>query len=205
LFESPVFDLFHYLVLVGAIVQLAGIISYTKETLKGNTKPNKVTWLLWSVAPLIATFAALADGVKWAVLPVFVAGFSPLIVFIASFINKKSYWKLEKFDYLCGLCSILALALWAITKEPVIAIILAIASDAFVAIPTLMKSWKYPETETVDAYTTGLFSSLTSFAAIKMWSFAEIAFPVYLVIVNLSLIISILRKKIFKKKFTVKK
>lgn len=193
-----------YLVILGAIVQLAGVISYIKETLKGNTKPNKVTWLLWTVAPLIATFAALSDGVRWSVLPVFMSGFGPLLVLLASFVNKKSYWKLEKFDYLCGLCSILALVLWEITKEPVIAIIFAIASDAFAAIPTLMKSWKYPETETADVYTTGLFNSLTSFAAIKMWSFAAIAFPVYLVMINSSLILAIYRKRIFKKEFAAK-
>lgn len=187
-----------YFVFVGAIVQLAGVISYIKETLKGNTKPNKVTWLLWSVAPLIATFAAFAGGVRLSVLPVFAAGFGPLLVLFASFVNKKSYWKLEKFDYLCGLCSILALVFWGITKEPVIAIIFAIASDAFAAIPTLKKSWKYPETETIDAYTSGLFNSLTSFTAIKMWSFAAIAFPIYLVFINSSLILAVYRKRIFK-------
>ena len=197
--EIAMIQYLQYLVFVGAAVQLAGAISYIKETLKGNTKPNKVSWLLWSVAPLIATFAAISDGVRWSVLPVFMSGFPPLLVLLASFVNKKSYWKLEKFDYLCGLCSVLALVLWGITKEPVIAIIFAIASDAFAAIPTLMKSWKYPETETVDVYAAGLFGSLTIFAAVKMWSFTEVAFPVYLVMVNSSLVISILRKRIFHK------
>ena len=73
-----------YLVIVGAIVNLTGAISYIKETLKGNTKPNKVTWLLWAIAPLIATFAALSDGVRLSVLPIFMSGFGPLLVFIAS-------------------------------------------------------------------------------------------------------------------------
>ena len=123
------------------------------------------------------------------------AGFGPLLVLLASFINKKAYWKLEKFDYVCGLCSILALALWGITKQPVVAIIFSILSDGFAAIPTLIKSWKYPETETVNAYAAGLFCALTSFVAVKMWSFSEVAFPVYLVLLNLSLTFFILRKK----------
>jgi len=190
-----------YLVFIGAAVQLLGIFSYIKETLRGNTKPNKVTWLMWSVAPLIATFAALADGVGWSVLPVFMAGFGPLLVFIASFVNKNSYWKLETFDYLCGFCSALALILWGITKEPVIAIVFAIASDGFAAIPTLVKSWKYPETETAAAYTTGLFSALTSFTAIKIWNFSSYAFPAYLVIAETLFILSIYHRKIFKKEF----
>jgi hypothetical protein len=188
-----------YLVLVGAIVNLFGIASYIKETLRGNTKPNRITWLLWSVAPLIATAAAFSDGVRWAALPVFISGFGPLLVLLASFVNKKSYWKLEKFDYLCGLFSILALVLWVITKEPAIAIILTIASDGFAAIPTLIKLWKYPETETADAYTAGLFSSLTSFVAIRAWSFTSVAFPVYLVMMNSFLILAIYGKRIFKR------
>lgn len=188
-----------YLVIIGAIIQLAGIATYIKETLKGNTKPNRVTWFLWSFAPMIATFAALSDGVRWSVLPVFMSGFGPFLVFLASFINKNSYWKLEKFDYICGICSILALILWGITKEPSIAILFAIASDGFAAVPTIIKSWKYPETETVTPYITGLLNSSTSFAVITVWNFSSVAFPVYLVIINITLASYILKKYIFKK------
>lgn len=132
-------------------------------------------------------------------LPVFMAGFGPLLVLIASFVNKKSYWKLEKFDYLCGAFSILALILWGITKEPVIAIIFSIMSDGFAGIPTLIKSWKYPETETASAYIAGLFSAITSFFALKILNFTVIAFPIYLIIANSLLISAIYRKRIFNK------
>ncbi len=185
-----------YLVLAGAAVQLIGIFSYAKETLRGNTKPNRVTWLMWFVAPSIATLAALADGVTWAALPVFMSGFGPLIVFIVSFVNPRSYWKLERFDYLCGLCSVLALMIWDITREPFIAILFAIASDGFAAVPTLVKSLNYPETETVHAYTTGLFNALTSFAAVVTWNFSSYAFPAYLVVLNVLLIFAIYRRKL---------
>ncbi len=185
-----------YLVFVGAVIQLIGIYPYIKETVRGDTKPNRMSWLMWSLAPLIATAAALTNGVGWAVLPVFMSGFAPLLVFIASFINKNSYWKLERFDYICGACSLLALVLWGITKEPVVAIVFAIASDGFAAVPTLIKSWKYPETETITPFTTGVLNSLTSFAAIKAWTFSAYAFPVYLVFINLSISFAIYRRKI---------
>lgn len=191
--------MFQYLVIIGAIVQLIGIYDYIKETLRGNTKPNRVTWLMWSIAPLIATVASLTNGVSgWAVLPVFMSGFGPLLVFIASFVNKNSYWKLEKFDYFCGFLSLLALIFWGITKIADIAIVFAIASDGFAAIPTLIKSWKYPETENATAFTTGLFSALTSFAAIKTWIFSAYAFPMYLILANTSIVIAIYRRKLFR-------
>ena len=189
-----------YLVFAGAIVQLIGIYSYGREVLKGNTKPNRVSWLMWSIAPLIATAAGLTKGVGLAVVPVFMSGFGPLLIFLISFKNKQSYWKLDLFDYLCGFFSLLALVLWVITNEPAIAIIFAIISDFFAAIPTLIKSWKYPESETVSPYATGVFSALTSFAAIKMWGFSELGFPIYLVFIDSLVTLAILRKRIkFKK------
>jgi len=188
-----------YLVFLGAAVQLLGIVSYIKGTLKGKTKPNKVTWLMWSIAPIIATFAAISGGVGWAVLPVFMAGFGPLLVFIVSFVNKKSYWKLEKFDYACGFLSVLALILWVVTKQPDIAILFSIASDGAAAIPTLIKAWKQPQTESVGAYATGIFSVLTSFAAIKIWNFSSLAFPIYLIIVNSLVTVFIYRPRFLKK------
>ncbi len=189
-----------YLVFVGALVQFIGITAYIRETIKGKNKPNKISWLLWSIAPLIATFAALSDGVKLSVVPVFMSGFGPLLVFIFSFVNKKSYWKLEKFDYICGAFSLLALFFWAITKDPNIAIIFSILSDGSASIPTLTKSWYHPETETASPFLAGLFSSITSFFAITVWNFSSVAFPLYLVIVNYILIFVIVRLKIFTNK-----
>ncbi len=186
--------MFEYLVFVGASVGLILLIPYIIETIKGNTKPNRVTWFLWSIAPLIATFAALSNGVKWSALPVFVSGFSPFLVFLASFVNKNSYWKLRKSDYLCGVFSILALLFWWITKEANVAIMFAILSDFSAGIPTLIKAWKYPETETASAYIGGLFNSLTGFAAVRLWNFSSIAFLIYLAIMNTILSFFILRK-----------
>jgi len=188
-----------YIVFVGMAVQLIGIASYIKETIKGNTKPNRVSWLMWAIAPIIASFAAMANGVEWAVLPVFMSGFAPLLVFIASFVNKNSYWKLERFDYLCGLFSVLALILWAMTKNATIAIAFAIASDGFASIPTVIKLWKYKETETVDAYKAGLFNSLTSFFAIKTWNFSSYGFPIYLVTINIVFIFCFYKSELLKK------
>ncbi len=193
-----------YVVFLGAIANIAGVYVYIKQTLKGETKPNRVTWLMWSIAPLIATVAAWSDGVRLATLPVFMAGFAPLLVFVASFINKKAYWKLEKFDYICGGLSILALILWAITKQPLVAIIFAIASDLFAAVPTLIKCWKYPETESIEAYTTGTFNAVTSFFALKTFGASELLFPIYLVVINFSLAITVYRGNILHKKLSSK-
>jgi hypothetical protein len=188
-----------YLVLLSLITAAYGAWVYLKEMVAGRAKPNKVSWLMWAVAPLIATFAAMSKGVTWAVLPVFMSGFVPLLIFIVSLFNKKSYWKLRGFDYLCGFFSVVALVLWLITKEANIAIVFAIVSDGFASVPTLKKAWINPETEPVVPYLAGLVGALTSFAAIEHWTFSEYAFPVYISLMIICLIVSIENRRIFKR------
>lgn len=185
-----------YLVLLGAIINIGGSFVYIRDTIRGKTKPNRVTWLLWSLAPIIATGAAIASGVTWAVIPIFMSGFCPLLIFLGSFVNPNAYWKLRPFDYICGGLSILALVLWGITKDPSVAITFAIVSDACAALPTIIKSWKNPETESGIGYLAGLASALTSFAAIKIWIFPEYGFAVYLTIVCSLISLLIYRRKL---------
>ncbi|MCX8074191.1 MAG: hypothetical protein N2749_01210 [Clostridia bacterium] len=187
-----------YLVFVGMIVSLIGTILYIKEVIKGEVKPNRVSFFMWSLAPLIATVAAISTGVTLSVIPVFMSGFNPLLILIVSLFKKEAYWKITKFDLSCGFFSVLALILWYITKNPIIAIIFAILSDFLAAIPTIIKAWKHPKTEASSVYAAGLFSAFTSFAAIKMWDFASLAFPTYLIIANILIILSIERKRFIK-------
>lgn len=189
-----------YIVILWACVSLLWILSYIKNTIQGKTQPNRVSRLLRSIAPMIAAGAAISDWVRRAVLPVFMSGFGPFLVFLSSFINKKAYRKLEKSDYICWISSLLALVLRYITKNPSIAIIFAIISDALAAIPTLMKWWKYPESESPIAFFGWLFNALTSFFALKTFWFTGLAFPIYLVTIDTLLIWSILFGRIKKKK-----
>ncbi len=187
-----------YLVLLGAAASLVGVVAYARDTARGETQPNRVTWLLWAIAPLIGSAAAVASGVRWAALPTFMAGFGPLIVLAASFANPKAYWKLGPFDYLCGLCSILALGLWALTNNSTIAIVFAILSDAFAAAPTFVKSWYQPKSESRTAYFGALINQLTVFAAARTGSFSELGFSMYLLAMNLSLLAVLYRRKLFR-------
>src|SRR5207244_4891005 len=103
-------------VIVGAIIAAVGGLSYLLDTLKGKVKPNRVSFLLWSIAPLIAFAAQIKQGVGLESLMTFSTGFLPLTIFIASFANKKAEWKVTKFDLICGALSIFGLILWLITK-----------------------------------------------------------------------------------------
>lgn len=188
--------MFEFLVIVAAVASLLAAFVYVRSMFIGGTKPNRVSWLMWAIAPLIATAAEVSNGVGWAVLPVFMAGFSPFLIFTASFFAKKAYWKLSTFDYFCGVLSAFALLIWWLTKDPNAAIVFAIASDALASIPTLTKAWTNPETESVWPFIIGVFGAASSLAVATLWTFSEYAFPSYLIIINILILLALYNRQL---------
>jgi hypothetical protein len=82
--------MFEILVLIASSAVLIAALAYIRSIFKGQTKPNPVTWLMWTIAPFTATFASFSSGATWAAVPVFMSGLSPFLILLASFINKRA-------------------------------------------------------------------------------------------------------------------
>lgn len=181
-------------VILGVLLQFIGGMSYLVDTVKGRIQPNKVSWLLWAIAPLIAFVAEIKQGVGIESLATFIVGFVPLLVFIASFFNKKAEWKIGRLDIFCGVLSFLGIILWYITKVGNVAIFFAIVADGLAAIPTIVKSHYEPESENDIVYLFGIFNAGVALLTIKIWNFEHWGFPLYLLIVQVILVLLILYK-----------
>lgn len=167
-------------VYVGVVLSFLGALSYLVDTLKGKAKPNKVSWFVWALAPLIAFGATVQQGVGVRSLLTFMVGFNPLLIFLASFVNKKAYWKITTLNLACGALAIAGLVLWLITDIPNLAIFFGILADGIAAIPTVIKSYKDPETENPNVFLGSGIAALITLLTIKVWNFEQFAFPVYI-------------------------
>ena len=184
------------IIFVGVLINLVGLFWYIKDVIKGGTRPNLVSWFIWSLAPFIGVFFQLKAGARLSILPIFMAGFTSLVVIIVSVLKKNGYWKINSFDVVCGIISLFALILYVFTHNLSISILFAIISDGLAYIPTIRKSWNFPETETGLMYTTGIVSNIIGLLTIKMWTFPIYSFGVYIILFNAIVVFSIYRKKI---------
>lgn len=110
----------------------------------------------------------------------FSVGFNPLLIFIASFVNKKAYWKVTKLDLSCGALAIVGLVLWQITGTGNLAIFVGILADGIAAIPTVIKSYKQPETENPYVFLGSGIAAIITLLTVKTWNFEYYAFPAYI-------------------------
>ena len=186
------------IIYISVLTSLVGYFFYLKDFFYGQTRPNLISWFLWMLAPFIGVFFQVKAGAGLSALPVFLAGFGPLIVIIISIIWRNSIWKITKLDIICGILALLALVFYILTHNLGISVLFAILSDGLAAVPTIIKSWKFPETETAIVYLPGIFNNILGLLIIKNWIFSIYSFSIYFILVNLVIVFCIYRKKIFK-------
>jgi hypothetical protein len=173
-----------HFVYLGAAIGATGTAIYLRDTLRGTTQPNRVTWLLWAIAPLLAAGVEYRAGVGLRTLTTFIIGFMPLLVFVASFHNPLAVWKIRRLDYICGALSIAGTIGWLVIRSGVVALIAAVAADFLAGIPTLTKSWRHPESETATSYVGAVLNSAILLLTIDTWTTEVALFPLFILIVG---------------------
>ncbi|MCX6751770.1 MAG: hypothetical protein NT161_03355 [Candidatus Nomurabacteria bacterium] len=187
------------IIIIAVMVSFVGDFIYLRSMYLGHAKPNLVSWFIWMLAPFLGVYFQLKAGAGFSVFPVFAAGFCPLLVIIYSLILKNGYWKITLFDLVCGILALLALVLYVFTHSLEISILFVILSDGLAAIPTIVKSWKFPETENAYLYLLGIFNNIIGLLIIKEWSFSIYSLGIYFIVINSIISFTILHKKFFKK------
>jgi hypothetical protein len=83
---------------------------------------------------------------------------------------------------MCGVLSLIALAMWAITGRGDVAITFSILADLLAGVPTLAKALRRPESESAKAFVGGVTGAAVTLLALPAhaWSFAHYGFPLYI-------------------------
>lgn len=181
---------------IAIFTTLAGAFFYIKDIFKGETRPHLISWFFWGIAPLIGAFLQFKAGAGLSVIPVLMAGICGLLGFTAGLIKRNGYWKISTLDIWCGVFAALSLVLWILTKNTALSIVFAILTDGLAYIPTLLKAWKSPQTESASGYIPGIVNNTIGLLIIKNWIFSIYSFPIYFIVINFVTVFFIYRKKI---------
>ena len=180
---------------IGGILMIISVIPYTRSILKGDTKPHRITFLIWTILILIAFFSQLAKGATWSLLLTAGDSIAVLITFILSI--KYGVGGFRKIDILSLVGAGFSLVLWYFTKEPAFALFLIILIDLIGLNLTVIKTWKNPETENWVAWVMCAVGGFFGILAVGNNNFVLLSYPIYICLANLSVaIIIISRRKI---------
>lgn len=177
---------------------LIGAFPYLKDIHQKKAHPHILSWLGWSFITALGAFAMLADGSTWAVAILFANTALCIMVVMYSIIRKVGVWATSRMDMVFFGLGIVGLILWKTLDLPVLALICAIIADFAFGLPTIIKTYKDPASETSFVWITVTISGLLSLFAIQSFAFHEIAYPLYLFIFDTTVLLLVL--KIIKKR-----
>jgi hypothetical protein len=172
-------------VYLAAALSIVGAYGYIRDTLRGDTSPNRVTWSLWGVEGVLAFFVELQQHVGLAALMTLMLGLVPCAVVVASFGNLRAVWRLGAFDYLCGAVAIGGLVFWAFVNEPTVALISFVLADQMAALPTIRKSWLAPGTESPRLFFLGSTNCAITLLTLTKLTTAAALFPGCILVADL--------------------
>lgn len=171
---------------ISALAVLAGFIPYFIDIRRGKTHPHILSWTGWGFVTAIGSVAMISEGFTWGVSIVAANSVSCFSVAIYSLVKKVGVFKTSAFDYLFFILGIIGIILWQIYENPDIAISFAILADLSFGIPTIIKVWKDPKSETLFPWVFFALAGITGLVAVSYVSYTEVAYPIYLAVFDSS-------------------
>jgi hypothetical protein len=159
-------------------VQVYSIVPYIKSILKGQTRPNVVSWSLWLVLQVIAIAGQISSGASWSLFFLFAMLFNIILVLSVS-AKGYGYKKYGWVDFVCLASVIAAIAIWKTTGAPVLAISMAVVADFIALVPTVVKTWKEPASESAAAWFILVIAAVLAVFSTAKYDAANLLYPGY--------------------------
>jgi hypothetical protein len=150
--------------ILAGVIGVAGYVPYIADTLGGTTKPDRISWLIWT---LEYTIFFAAQAVRGATTSLWLPGLQALgalAVLALAVRHGTGALTAGKAALLGGVC--LASALWYVTTDPDVALLLALAIEGAGMALTMVKTYRAPDTETLALWVLCAVAGLVDFAAL---------------------------------------
>jgi len=163
-------------------VFILGDIPYVLDTLRGKTKPHRVTWGIATILNAIGfanQYASGATNSLWS----FGAGTVVVgIIFLLSF--RSGIGGKSRMDIVCLTIGIAGVLLWVILKSPVYSIVANMVADLACLWPSFEKAYKHPETETKISWLVGFISVILATVSVGKLDWRLLLLPGWSVILQ---------------------
>jgi len=169
--------------IIAVIIGIVGYIPYFRDMIAHKTKPHAFTWFIWTVLTGIAFFAQVHDGGGPGAWVTGVTTLISIIITVVAFrVGRQNIVRVDWY-FLAG--ALAALAVWAITDDPVWSVILITIIDAIAFVPTFRKSYHKPYEETLFTFTMSGLKYIFGIAALSVFTVTTVLYPLSLVITNM--------------------
>src|SRR3989338_2872220 len=180
--------------LIGFVTVMLAFIAlypFIVDIFKNKTKPHIFTWVVWAVVTILAFFGQWQKGGGPGSWTTGVTGI--LTIFIALISLKKGSKDITKSDVVMFIGALLGIIPWLLTKDPTLSVVILTIIDVLAFIPTIRKTIKDPQSETLVSYILHAVRHSLSITALANYNMATYIYPASLAVMNVVVILAILK------------
>lgn len=179
--------------ITSGLIMMGASVPYAIDILKKKTKPERASWLIWTILGTIAFFSQMAEGATYSLWMNGLDTFAVVAIFILSL--RYGSGGLVKRDIVALILAGIGLVLWYFTKEASIALFIVLAIDLTGSILTTIKSYDDPGSETLISWILFGFAGLLSAISVGSFNFILLIYPLYICLANWVVVAAILLGK----------
>ncbi len=168
--------------IAAALLSIAGNLPYLRDVLTRRTKPHPYTWLVWSIVSCVIFFGQLEKGAGIGAIPTGASEIFTIIIFLFS--TKYGFRDRARTDTLCLVLALFGIIPWILTKDPTLAVIIAVGIDLTAFVPTLRKTLDYPSTETPVLYASNVVRHILALFSLQAYNIATTLHSISMIVVN---------------------
>jgi hypothetical protein len=159
-----------------------GYVPYIRDIIRGRVQPQRVSWVIWMVLVGITAVNQVRNGGGWSSLFVIsIASACAIVALLSLRYGVGGSTRLDK--GILGLALILMIY-WMTVQDTHVSTVLAVAIDAVACLPTLIKTYRSPETETYAQWMISGTAGLIAAFAVTRIEWVLLLYPTYVFVMN---------------------
>jgi hypothetical protein len=168
--------------LIAGLITLLGFVPYCWAIVKGRTKPNQATWVIWTVVGVLLASSYWASGARntlWVPLSYLIG---PVVTMFLAIRYGERKW--SRFDRNCLIGAGFSLLLWILFRSPQGALVINMAIDLLGVLPLARSAWHHPENEDRLGWVLFSLGNSINILAIERFDWEIAIYPFYLTAMN---------------------
>lgn len=160
---------------IAGFIAVIQVIPYFISIFKGDTKPERTTFAIWSLVNIVTVSSYIAVGATTTIFVPLIFAMTSVIIFLLSL--KYGMGGFNRLDIACLCISLVAIAIWVITSNPLLALYGNLIASTLGFLPTIKKVYYLPKTENTLSWTLSALASVLNLFAITSTKAGIIILP----------------------------
>lgn len=179
--------------MLAGLASLVGTAPYVRDVVARSTRPQRGTWLIWSLLAVVVCLSQRADGATWSV--VMAAAHAAGNGLVLALAVRLGIGGLSRQELMLVAVAGAGVTGWLVADDPLVATVCVVVADLIAVAMMVPKTWRDPDSETLSTFALASAGGALAAASVGALEPSLLLYPAYYCLANGALALLILGRR----------